>query len=365
MSKITILGGGNMGSILSVKFSQKHDVTLFLNSPYEKCEEYHKDMQVFNEDSKVITVGKIACITEELKEAVSDAEWIYITFPSFLFESLAKKLVPLLHKGQHLVGIPGSGGFELFFKDAIKKGCTITGLQRVHSVARIIEKGVEVRESGVRKSLRCATIPQSFNEEAARFISECYSLPTESIGNYLNITLINSNPILHTSRLYTIFKDYPVVKEYDSLPLFYEEWSLESSTLLEKMDKELFEMIDVLCNNGLKVDGITTLLEHYESTNPLEMTKKLNSINSLKGLGTPSIKNENGKYAPDLKSRYFTADFPFGLDILLSFSTVLNKQCPNMKKVSDWYHSVMNSPRAFSLELFGIKTIEDLKAFYR
>ena len=36
MSKITIIGGGNMGSILSVKFSQKHDVTLFLNAPYYK-----------------------------------------------------------------------------------------------------------------------------------------------------------------------------------------------------------------------------------------------------------------------------------------------------------------------------------------
>ena len=50
MSKITIIGGGNMGSILSVKFSQKHDVTLFLNAPYEKVEEYQKDMVVFNED---------------------------------------------------------------------------------------------------------------------------------------------------------------------------------------------------------------------------------------------------------------------------------------------------------------------------
>ena len=365
MSKIAILGGGNMGSILSVKFSQKHDVTLFLNAPYENCQDYHKNMKIFNEDNKTVTTGKIARISESLEEAVDKAEWIFITFPSFLFETLAKKLVPILTKGQHLVGIPGSGGFELFFKDAIAKGCTVTGLQRVHSVARIIEKGVEVRESGVRKSLRCASIPHSFNDEAVKFISECYSLPVESLCNYLNITLINSNPILHTSRLYTIFKDYPSVKEYESLPLFYEEWSLESSILLEAMDKELFEMINILCNSGLQVNGITTLLEHYESRNPIEMTKKLNSINSLKGLTTPAAKNENGKLVPDLKSRYFTADFTFGLDILLSFSTVLNKQCPNMKKVSDWYHLVMNSSRTFSLESFGIKTINDLKEFYR
>ena len=128
--------------------------------------------------------------------------------------------------------------------------------------------------------------------------------------------------------------------------------------------KELFAMIDVLCDSGLNVREITTLLEHYESTNPVEMTRKLNSINSLKGLSTPSVKNDNGKFVPDLKSRYFTADFPLGLDILLSFSSVLNKECPNMKKVSDWYHMVMNTPRTFSLESFGIKSIEDLKRFY-
>ncbi|HUM43329.1 MAG TPA: NAD/NADP octopine/nopaline dehydrogenase family protein [Fervidobacterium sp.] len=364
MSKITILGGGNMGSVLAVKFSQKNNVNLYLNSPYETKKEFSNDMIVFNEDSNMHLKGRISLITENLEKAISNAEWIFVTFPSFLFESFSKELIPLLHEGQHLVGIPGSGGFELFFKDALKKGCTITGLQRVHSVARIIKKGQEVRESGVRKSIRCASIPASFNDEAAVFLSECYSIPVEPLGNYLNITLINSNPILHTSRLYSIFKDYETVKEYDKLPLFYEEWSLESSELLEKMDAELFEMMSVLDSHGIIVDKISSLLEHYESRDALEMTKKINSISSLKGLTTPSVKKENGKFAPDLKSRYFTADFPLGLDILLSFSTVLGKTCPNMKMVSDWYHRITNTEKSFDLEKFGINSINDLKSFY-
>ncbi|HPY54050.1 MAG TPA: NAD/NADP octopine/nopaline dehydrogenase family protein [Bacilli bacterium] len=363
MKNITIIGGGNMGSILSVKFSQKNNVTLFLNNS-KKLDEYSKNMKIFNEDSNTYVTGKIAKITDNLEDAVKDAEWIYVTFPPFLFENLSKDLVPLLKAGQHLVGIPGSGGFELFFKDALVKGVTITGLQRVHSVARIIERGREVRESGVRKNIRCASIPMSFNKEAAEFISNCYSLPVDPLDNYLNITLINSNPILHTSRLYTIFKDFETVKEYDSLPLFYEEWSLESSELLEKMDKELFTMMDELTKNGMVVNEITTLLEHYESKNAIEMTRKLNSINSLKGLSTPSIKNDNGKWIPDLKSRYFTADFPLGLDILLSFSSVLNIPTPNLLMVSNWYHKITNTPRSFTLKRFGFNDIDDLKTLY-
>ena len=365
MSKITVIGGGNMGSILSVKFSQKHDVTLFLNAPYEKVEEYHKDMVIFNEDNNLFVKGKIDKITEDLKEAVKDAEWIYITYPSFLFSSFSKQLIPLLHEGQHLVGIPGSGGFELHFKDALKKGVTLTGLQRVHSVARIIKKGEEVRESGVRTGIRIASIPRSFNEEAARFISDCYSLPVESLNNYLNITLLNSNPVLHTSRLYDIFKDFEEKKEYDYLPLFYEEWSLSSSELLIKMDSELFSMLHYLTNRGIVVNQITTLLEHYDSTNAVEMTKKLNSINSLKGLTTPSKKNENGKLVPDFSSRYFTADYPYGLDILLSFAELLHIDCPNMKMVSDWYHRVTNTKRTFDLKDFGLTSFEDLAIIYK
>ena len=364
MSKITVVGGGNMGSILSVKFSQIHDVTLFLNAPYERVNEYHKDMLIFNEDNNSLIKGKINLITEDLKEAVKDAEWIFITYPSFLFASFSKQLIPLLHEGQHLVGIPGSGGFELHFKKALDKGVTITGLQRVHSVARIIKKGEEVRESGVRKGIRCASIPLSFNEEAAKFIYKCYSLPVEPLENYLNVTLLNSNPILHTSRLYSVFKDYETVKEYDKLPLFYEEWSLESSELLEKMDNELFAMFKVLKAHDMPVNQITTLLEHYESNNPVEMTHKLNSINSLKGLTTPSKLNENGKYIPDLSSRYFTADFPYGLDILLSFSYILKVPCPNMQMVSDWYHHITNTQRTFYLETFGLHNIEDLRNTY-
>ncbi len=365
MSKITILGGGNMGSLLSVKFSQNNDVCLFLNSPYEKIEFYKNNMRVFNEDTNTYVYGKIRCITDNLEEAINFGEWIFVTFPSFLFEEFSKKIVPLLHHGQHLVGVPGSGGFELFFKNALDKGCSITGLQRVHSVARIITKGEEVRESGVRKNIRCASIPNSFNKEASNFLSEVYSIPTISLDNYLNVTLVNSNPILHTSRLFSIFKDVIQKKEYDKLPLFYEEWDLESSILLEKMDEELFSMINVLNRNGLVVNSISTLLEHYESKNADEMTKKLNSINSLKGLKTPYLINANGKMEPDYNSRYFTADFPLGLDILLSFSHVLNIPCLNMKMVSDWYHSVTTSFKIFSLSDFKIMNIEDLIKFYK
>lgn len=360
MKNITVIGGGNFGSLLSAKFSQRNNVVLYTSQPNE----YTRELTVYQEDTDSYYHGKIIEITNDLEKAIQSAQWIFITYPPILFEAFAKQLLPLLRSGQHLVGVPGSSGFELFFRDALKCGCTITGLQRVHSVARIIERGKSVKESGVRNGLKCASLPRSFNEEAADFLSELYGIPVKPMDNYLNITLINSNPILHTSRLYSIFQDYETVHEYDSLPLFYEEWSLESSELMVAMDKELFQMIEILCSHGFSIYEITTLLDHYESTNESEMTEKIRSIKSLQGLTTPFVKEDNGKLIPDFHSRYFTADFPLGLDILLSFSSVLHTDCPNMKTVSDWYHRITKTENNFELKSFGIGNIDDLLKLY-
>lgn len=360
--RISILGGGNMGSLLATKFSQSHDVTLYVRS--SSVLEYSKELILYNEDNNIRTKGKISEITNNLDEAIKDAEYIFITFPAFMFEDLSKELIPLLKNGQHLIFVPGSGGAEVVFKEVISKGCTITGLQRVHSVARIMERGKSVRESGVRDSINCASIPREFNLKAAVVLSELYSLPVNSLENYLNITLINSNPILHTSRLYSIFKDCMECNEYDYLPLFYQDWDLESSDLLIKMDNELFKMFDALYENGIDANQVVPLLKHYDSSNALELTNKLNSINSLKGLTTPHIINSNGKLQPDLESRYFTADFPFGLDILLSFANVLKVDVENMEMVSNWYHKLINSNECFDLNRYGINSILNIKKLY-
>ena len=356
---IGIVGGGNLGCVLATRFSQKHNVVLYTNLE-DKLSLYKKDMKVYLEDKDIYYQANINIITSSLKELCENSEYIFITFPSFLFAKLCKDMLPFLNEKHHLVFVPGSGGAELYFKDVLKKGTTITGLQRVHAIARIIEFGSLTKESGIKKELFIASIPSSFNQTAVKVLSELYDLKTNGLDNYLNVTFTNSNPILHTSRLYTIFQDYKEGKEYDSLPLFYEEWDTESAENLIKMDAELFKVFDYFNNHGLPVKQIKPLLEYYESTNAVELRNKLCSINSFKGLTTPAVKKENGKYIPDLNSRYFTADFPFGLDILLAFAEFLKINTPYMKKVSDWYHHISDTSRQFDLSKFGFKELISL-----
>ena len=362
--KISVIGAGNLGCILATKFSQNHDVILYKKDLEKSQYVYKKDMKVINKDTNTETFAKIKEITSSLQYAIENSNYIFITYPAFLFEELSKNITKYLTKEHHLIFIPGSGGAELWFKEATLKGCTITGLQRVHSVARIVEHGSITNEIGVRKELKIASIPNSYNKKIKPIIEKLFSIPVKLLDNYLNITLINSNPILHTGRLYSIFKDYSKGITYNKLPLFYENWDDESSKLLISLDLELQNLFKILNKYSFDMSGITPILEHYESTNYKELTNKITSINSLKGLTTPAVSTDKG-FIPDLNSRYFTADFPFGLDILLAFAKTINTDCKNMKKVSDWYHDLTNTKASFTLKDFNINNIEDIISFYK
>lgn len=118
--KIGIVGGGNLGSVLAVRFSKNHKVMVYKRDK-AKLHLFKKDMKVFCEDSGSFYIGNIFKFTSELKELVDFADYIFITYPAFLFKELSIEMIPLLSQGKHLVFVPGSGAVEIFFKDALKK----------------------------------------------------------------------------------------------------------------------------------------------------------------------------------------------------------------------------------------------------
>lgn len=180
--------------------------------------------------------------------------------------------------------------------------------------------------------------------------------------NYLNVTLTPSNPILHTTRLSVLFKDYVDGLTYDKVPLLYEEWDNESSELLLKCDNE----VQTICKSldCFDLSYVKSLKIHYESDTAEQLTSKITSINSFKGLKSPCIQTHDG-YIPDFSSRYFTADFPYGLSILVQISKLLGLSCPYMTKTLDWYNKLVALHSEFSFAEYGITTPHALLDFYK
>lgn len=303
--KITVIGGGNIGTLISAEMAYKgHEVTVFTSRP----QEWEKELTIRNSDETLWRTGRIASATDDLEEAVRGAELIWITVPAQVFGELARKLEPLVQPGQMVGVAPGAGGAEYAFHKLIENNCVFFGLQRVHSIARLKEYGHAVYMLGRKSELQVGAIPAVQTERIAAMLARDFDLPCQALPNYLCVTMTPSNPILHTSRLETMFADWQEGKTYPRNIPFYEEWTDASSQRLLAMDDEL----QMLCHRiPLPLETVRSLRDYYESPTKEAMTKKIRSIAAFKGLLSP-MKEESGGWVPDLSSRYFTADFSYG-----------------------------------------------------
>lgn len=358
LMNITIVGAGNVGTQFAVHCAEKgHRVTIYSSKP----EKISRKLKIINENNDVIHEGKIYRVTKEEAEAFKNANLIFVTTPATLMKTNTTKIEPYVKKGMKICIVPGTGGGECAFRKCIERGAIVFGLQRVPSVARLIQYGKEVRAVGYRGELFVAALPNKETDECCKLIESIFDIKTSPLPNYLNITLTPSNPILHTTRLKKLFQDYHEGVVYEKVPLFYEDWDDESSELLLACDEEVQELCKKLKQFDLSY--VKSLRVHYDSMTVDEMTKKISSITAFKGLTSPTVKIENG-YIPDFDSRYFTADFSYGLAILMQITEFVGVDAPNMRDTMEWYNGLVGKKEAYRFFDYGINSYEDFIEYY-
>ena len=356
--RITIVGAGNVGTQLAVHSAEKgHKVTIFNSKPYK----INKTMNIVNEHNEVIHMGKIERATSDNKIAFANAELIFVTVPAFMMKEYSKKIEPYANGNMKICIVPGTGGGECAFKGCMEKGAIIFGIQRVPSVARLVEYGKTVKAIGYRKEMYIASIPKTKTQMCSQLIEEIIGIKSFVLPNYLNITLTPSNPILHTTRLKNLFGDYHKGMVYEKVPLFYEDWNIETSNLLLACDDEVQSICNAL--EQFDLSYVKSLRIHYESPDARSITDKISNIRGFKGLASPVIEVENG-YIPDFSSRYFVADFSFGLTILVQIANMVGVKAPNMRNILKWYQGLVGEHNEFCFSDYGISSLKDLIGFY-
>lgn len=369
--KICIAGFGNIGSTLAANLSiNGHDVSVYSSSDLGRNYEYELTEMETGATKKI----PIGIVTNNLEDAVSGCELIFVTYPSFMLARLADTLTSVLVQPTKICIVPGAGGAEYLMKKLVEHGHNLFGLERVPYIARIVEKNKRTIFSK-KTSIKVASISPYQSACLAKLLTVLLKMNVEPINNYLTISLTPSNSILHTSRLYSLFKDYSSSKYYDKIALFYEDWNDDSSYWLIELDKEVEKLVRHLPKE-IDMTEFRSIREHYESPTIGEMTKKISSIPSFKGILTPMVKKEEG-YIPDFSSRYFTEDFPYGLLILKSFAVIMDIETPIMDKVIYWAQKYLKKDYinrfgelredflyAGVPQAFGIETVKDIINYY-
>ena len=355
MEKHAILGGGNIGSLMAADLSCAGiDVWVYTSD----ADSWSQDLEVLNPDSSTLRVASPIQATADLEEAVANADYIWITYPTYLLEKTASKLHPLVVAGQKIGMVPGACA-EFFFEPLIKKGCILFGFQRVHSVARIGERGKSVYELGRKPKIDIAAIPSIEAAPIASHIETLFNTPCFELPNYLALTLVPSNPILHTARIASMFADWSEGVDYPRNILFYEEWTDKDSDLMLKCDDELQSVCEAI---PVDLSSVVPLRIHYESSTAELMTKKISSIPAFKGLKSPMKAQSDNRWVPEFSSRYFRADFAFGLEAIRQIARLTSVPTPSIDSVLSWYYRIAQTSAEFSIKK---NNLEELLELYR
>lgn len=356
--RITIVGGGNIGTQFAVHCAEKgHEVTVFTSRP----EIYDGHLNIVDDTGATIHEGDIKLATADPEQAFRNAEFIMVTMPSTMMKTVAETIFAHTDSAPVIGVVPGNGGSECAFRKCIERGNVFFGIERVPAIARLIQKGKTVKSTGYRNELHVAALPRKNAQACASMIARIFDMRCTVIPSFLNLTMTPSNPILHTTRLRTLFRDWHEGVTYSRIPLFYEEWDDASSELLIACDEEVQAICRALPEFELQY--VKSLRVHYESPTVEAMTKKISSIPAFKGLTTPAVQLDEG-LIPDLHSRYFTADFSYGLTIIKQVAAFAGVQTPNIDETMAWYKNIAIETDEFRFADYGIASRDDFANFY-
>ena len=331
---ICICGGGNLGHVMAGYLASqgRHHVNVLTRHP-EKWANSLK-INVKNSSGSEAMNGKLNLVTSNAEHVIPNADMVFICLPGPHIKPMLEQIKPYLNKKTIVGTIVSNTGFFFHAHEMIPTQ-TIFGFQRVPFISRIVEYGKEADLLGSKKSLSLCV--ENGNGNAIRMtIEHLLHTPVKLLGNFYEVSLSNSNPLLHPARLYTMWKDWNPAVQFERIPPFYAEWDDAASQLLIDMDDELQELLKHLPVNTKSVPSI---LDYYESTDASSLTRKIRSIPAFKSILSPMKQRGNG-FIPDLDSRYFTEDFECGTFYIRDTARLNCIETPAIDRVCEWYENL-------------------------
>lgn len=331
---ICICGGGNLGHVMAgfLAAQGRHRVSVLTGHP----EQWSKDLtiNVKKDNGCDVIHGSLSTVTADAADVIPDADVVFICLPGPHIKAMLEKIKPHLNPNTIVGSIVSNTGFFFLAHDIIGMQ-TLFGFQRVPFISRIVQYGKEADLLGSKKSLALC-VENGNGHAVCTMMKQLLKTPVKLLGNHYEVSLSNSNPLLHPARLYSMWKDWNPEVTYDRIPPFYAEWTDEASQLLIDMDNELQLLLKHL---PVHPNSVPSILEYYESSDAASLTRKIRSIPAFQTIKSPMKEVDNG-FIPDLYSRYFVEDFECGTFYIRDTARLNAIDTPAIDKVCQWYEKL-------------------------
>lgn len=329
MINFCICGGGSLGHVIAGYLGANADVRVSMLT--QRPQLWKNDIEVHTPEQTIIH-GHIHTISSNPEDVIPQANIILLCLPGFAIKQQLQLIKPYVKSTTFVGSVFSSTGFFFNAMEILNEDVPLWGFQRVPFICRTREYGQSANLLGYKSNLNIAVERTDEKEDFRLLIEKLFNTPVSLLNNFYEATLTNSNPLLHTSRLYTMFGASNEGRTFSRMILFYEEWTEEAAQLLIDMDEEFFRLLEVL---PVKPNYLPRILEYYESHDARSLAQKLSSIQGFKGITSPMKQTVQG-WIPDFASRYFTEDFPYGLHFIWQLAKEKGIATPKIDMVYQW-----------------------------
>ncbi len=318
-TRIIVCGGGNIAHSLVAAIARHEEVDVLTRQPGRWSH------SVNDSPHRV-------CATDDVA-GVATAEVVLVAVPQFAVESQFARMRPYLKPGQLVCFVPANSLMPTLCDEAKSIGVDIACFQRVPYIARIREYGKSVAMSAPRTNHRVFLSSEASRGVLDELCRRIFEAPANYLRSPLTFVFNNSNPLLHPARMVVLFRDWRDCV-YTENPLFYAEWTDESSERYIAADREMFKVLQTAEPSGACAADYEDVLTHYGVRSARELTAKLRSIESLATIRSP-MKREGAMWVPDFESRYFTEDVEYGLKPILDWAQRCRVSTPALGSLAE------------------------------
>jgi opine dehydrogenase len=234
--KVAIIGAGNGGQAVAACLSlQNH--TIFLYDRNAELIDLLTKQGGIQAEGLINGFGKVTLFTNNLQEAISDAQIIMITTTANAHAELAHRMAFYLRENQIVVLNPGRTGGALEFKEVLRnRNITvhiyIAEAQTLVYACRLIEPG-RVNIIGIKERVFLATLPSSDIQFVLAKIQDLYTCFL-SANNVLYTSFENIGAIFHPS---VVLFNAAAIERGTSF-YFYRDMTPSIADFIESLDEE-------------------------------------------------------------------------------------------------------------------------------
>lgn len=321
MKKVLVMGMGAIGhTIVTSLDDTKAQIDVVTSTPVE----IDTIKNNLGDESKVTNV-----VTYEMLLENCDYDIIFLTLPYRHKITRMKQLKDVIKPHTTIVLLPANQGAVNYLPKSIQENNPIILSERVPQISRIDEKYKSVNVYGTRRDLMMV----GKNGANPLILSELipYMDQLQILNNEFEISLISSNAVLHTSRVYNVYANK--TENYGKEFGFYTEWTEDDGQLLIEMEQEVIELKEKI-EAAENVDiYLYDLFKHF-NIEPLTAAVAKERIGNYEALSKIRFYAEDE--ADLMTNRYVVDDAVLGIHYYLELGKKYNVEMPKMEMIYQW-----------------------------